>query len=215
MACGRPRPRGAASDVGYGLRRCDGFRVDSPEGRVGVVEEVRYASRCDRPDAIAVRAGLLGRLLLLVPVAEVAWIPPARERVVLHRSPRATATERPQDLRGRVQARGGRRAGRGPKASEPEPSAPKAKREVEAVFTRLTRRVGLRLGRGGEEKVTPDVEESAEPSAEEPAAEGQAGEERAAEEAPAEGAAEAAAAEEPAPEEVAAEEPPAEEQTTA
>jgi hypothetical protein len=142
----------------------------------------------------------------------VAWIPPAREQ---HRSPRPTATERTQDLRGRIQARGRRRAGTGAKASEPEPSAPKIQREVEAVFTRLTRRVGLRLGRGGEEKVTPDVEESAEPSAEEPSAEGQAGEEREAEEAPAEGAAEAAAAEEPAPEEVAADEPPAEEQTTA
>jgi hypothetical protein len=120
MACGRPRPSGTASDVGYWLRRCDGFRVDSPEGRVGVVEEVRYASRCDRPDAIAVRAGLLGRLLLVVPVAEVAWILPAREQVVLHRSPRATATERTQDLRGRIQARGPRRASRRPKASTPK-----------------------------------------------------------------------------------------------
>jgi len=164
---------------------------------------------------IAVRAGLLGRHLLIVPVAEVAWILPGREQVVLHRSPRSTATERPQDLRVRVQPRRRREASRRPNASEPEPSASKAQREVEAVIKWLTGRVGLRLGRGGEEKVTPEFEESAEPSAEEPSAEGQAEEERAAEEAPAGGAAEAAAAEQPAPEQAAAEEPPAEEQTTA
>ena len=102
MACGRPRPSGAATDVDYWLRRCDGFRVHSPEGRVGVVEEVRYASRCDRPDVIAVRAGLLGRLLLIVPVAAIAEILPREERIVLHGSPRATAPERLQDLGGRI-----------------------------------------------------------------------------------------------------------------
>jgi hypothetical protein len=218
MACGRPRPSGAATDVDYWLRRCQGFRVDSPEGRVGFVEEVRYASRCDRPDVIAVRAGLLGRLLLVVPVGEVAWILPEKEQVVLHRSPRPTATERLDDLPGQLQPGGGRRAGGS--SSEPGPSALKAQREVEAVFTRLTRGVARRIGRGGEEEVTPDVEESAEPSAEEPsaeepAAEEQAGEETAAEEAPAEGAAEAPSGEEQAPEEATAEEPPAEEQTTA
>jgi hypothetical protein len=213
MARGRPRPSGAARDVDYWLRRCDGFRVDSPEGRVGVVREVRYASRCDRPDVIAVRAGL-GRRLLIVPVGDVAWILPGQKQVVLHRSPRPRATERPHDLRGRVQPRGRRGASRRPKASELEPSASKAQQEVDAVIKWLTRRVGLRLGRGGEEKVTSDVEGSAEPSAEEPSAEGQVEEERVAEEAPAEGAAEAAAAEESAPEQ-AAEEAPAEEQTTA
>jgi hypothetical protein len=58
--------------------RPKGFRVDSPQGRVGFVEEVRYATRCDRPDVIAVRAGLLGRLLLILPVEEVAEILPER-----------------------------------------------------------------------------------------------------------------------------------------
>jgi hypothetical protein len=207
MAAGPQRRRGAASDFDYRLRRCQGFRVDSPEGRVGVVEEVRYRSRCDRPDLIAVRAGRLGRLLLIVPVGEVAEIVAESELVVLHRSPRPTATERLRDLPGRVQPGGGRGASRSSKASEPEPTASKAQWEVEAVFTRLLRRVGLRLRRGGEEEVTPDVEESAEPSAEEPSAEEQVGEEPAAEE-------EAAPAEEPVPEEPAAEEPAAEEQTT-
>jgi hypothetical protein len=217
MACGRPRPSGAATDADYWLRRCEGFRVDSPEGRVGFVKEVRYASRCDRPDAIAVRAGLLGRLLLIVPVAEVAWILPGSEQVVLHRSPRPTATERLENSPDQLQPGRRRKASRS--SSEPRPNALKAQREVEAVITRLTRRVARTIGRGGEEEVTPDFEESAEPSAEEPSAEEpaaaeQAGEEVAAEEVPAEAAAETVPGEELAPEEAAAEEAPAEEKTT-
>jgi hypothetical protein len=230
MACGPPRPSGAASDVDYWLRRCQGFRVDSPDGRVGVVEEVLYASRCDRPDVIAVRAGLLGRLLRIVPVAEVAWILPGREQVVLHRSPRPTATEHVENRPEQPRAGGAREASRS--SSEPDPNASRAQREVEAVITRLKGRVARRIGRGGEEEVTPDVEESAEPSAEEPSAQEpsaqepsahepsgeepsaeQAGEEPAAAEAPVEGAAETAPGEEPAPEE--AEKSPTEEQTTA
>jgi hypothetical protein len=53
MVAGPQRPNGAASNVDYWLRRCEGFHVDSPDGRVGFVEEVRYASRLDRPDVIA------------------------------------------------------------------------------------------------------------------------------------------------------------------
>jgi hypothetical protein len=64
---------------------------------------VRYASRCDRPDLIAVRVGLLGRLLLIFPVGEVAEILPREERIILPRSPRPTATERLRDWRERVQ----------------------------------------------------------------------------------------------------------------
>jgi hypothetical protein len=88
MATSFQRPRGAASNVDYWLRRCEGFRVDSPQGPVGFVEEVRYASRLDRPDVIAVRAGFLGRLLVIVPVGEIAEILPRHELTVLHRSPR-------------------------------------------------------------------------------------------------------------------------------
>jgi hypothetical protein len=215
MAAGPQRPRDAASNFDYWLRRCEGFRVDSPQGRVGFVEEVRYAPRCDRPDLIAVRVGLLGRLLLIVPVEEVAEILPSEERVVLHRSPRPTATERLRDWRERVQPG----APRGGANSEVEGVAAgtkriEAQREVEVVIERLTHRIGLRLGRGGEREMTPDVEASAEPSAEEPSAEEQAGEEPAAEEAPAETTAEAPTAE-PAPEEPAASEQRGEEETTA
>jgi hypothetical protein len=209
MAAGPQRPRDAASNFDYWLRRCEGFRVDAPQGRVGFVEEVRYASRCDRPDAIAVRVGLLGRLLLIVPVGEIAEILPREERILLHRSPRRTATERLRDWREAVQPG----ALRGGANSEVEGVATgtkriEAQREVEAVIERLRHRIGLRFGRGGEREMTPDVEASAEPSAEEPSAEEQAGEKPAAEATPAERAAEAVPAEEPA-----AEEPPVEEQS--
>jgi hypothetical protein len=214
MTAGPQRPKGAASNFDYWLRRCEGFRVDSPDGRVGFVEEVRYASRLDRPDVIAVRVGLLARLLLIVPVGEIAEISPGDERIVLHRSPRPTATERLRDRRERVQPAGRRAAssevtGVGAGATRIE-----ARKEVEAVIERLTRRIGLRFGKGGEREMTPDVEASAEPSAEEPSTEEpsteeQLEEEPAAEEAPAEAAAVAVPAEESV-----AEEPPVEEQTT-
>jgi hypothetical protein len=210
MAAGPQLPEGVAYGFDYWLRRCEGFRVDSPQGRVGFVEEVRYASRLDRPDLIAVRAGLLGRLLLIVPVGEIAEILASEERIVLHRSPRPTATERVQDLLGQVQAG----TGRGFANSEVECVGAgferiEAEKEVESVIRRLAHRVGLRLGRGGERKMTPDVEASAESSAEQPSAEEQAGEQAAAE-APAAETAEAMPAEEPAPEEPAAEEARAE-----
>jgi len=210
MAAGPHRPRGAVSDLGYWLRRCEGFRVESPQGRVGFVEEVRYATRCDRPDVIAVRAGLLGRLLLILPVGEVAEILPREELVVLQRSPRPSATEPSHNRRRHVQPGG---PGGAPTSEVESVGAGtqriEAQREVVAVINRLKRRMSLRRGRGGEEEMRPDVEESAEPSAEEQPAQEQAGEEPAAEEAPSEGAAEVAPAEEPA-----AEEPRAEEQTT-
>lgn len=91
-----------ASDFAYWLRRCEGFQVDSPHGRVGFVVELRFGSSLERPDAIAIRAGLLGRLLLIVPVEEIDEILPREERIVLRRSPRPTATERLRDLSRRL-----------------------------------------------------------------------------------------------------------------
>jgi len=39
----------------YWLCHSEGFAVVSPEGRLGYVDEVRFASGIDRPDAIAFR----------------------------------------------------------------------------------------------------------------------------------------------------------------
>jgi hypothetical protein len=70
--------------------------VDSSGCHVGLVETLRYApsTRWDRPTALAVHAGRLGDLLLIVPVAEVVRVVPEERRVVLRPSPRITGTER-------------------------------------------------------------------------------------------------------------------------
>ena len=73
-------------DLDYRLCRCEGFRVDSPRGRVGVVEEVRFRSRIDRPDVLAVRTGLVGGLVL-IPANEVDEVSLAEERVVIRHAP--------------------------------------------------------------------------------------------------------------------------------
>jgi PRC-barrel domain len=68
---------------GYWLRHCHGYRVDSRSGRIGIVEDVLYGAEHDRPAALAVRGGLLGRRLELVPVEEVDAIHPQRKRLVV------------------------------------------------------------------------------------------------------------------------------------
>ncbi len=80
-------PRPLAWDHDYWLCRCQGFRVDSPAGRVGRIEEVRFGSRLDRPDVLVVRGGRFGRHLLSVPVSEVEQVLPRQERLVLRAVP--------------------------------------------------------------------------------------------------------------------------------
>jgi hypothetical protein len=69
-------------DADYWLCRCEGFRVDSNRGRLGVVEEVRFSSRHDRPDWLAIRSGFFARNLSVVAVDDVAAIYP-REGLIL------------------------------------------------------------------------------------------------------------------------------------
>lgn len=70
------------------LTRCEGFRVDSPEGTIGIVEGLRFASRIDQPDLLEVRGGRFGRQLLLIPVEAVEAVSPDDERLVLRSAPR-------------------------------------------------------------------------------------------------------------------------------
>jgi hypothetical protein len=72
----------------YSLCRCEGFWVDSPTGRIGLVEGLRFRSRIDQPDLLEVRAGLLGRRQLLIPSDHVEDIIVAEERLVLRDTPR-------------------------------------------------------------------------------------------------------------------------------
>ena len=84
------RLRSGRSALGrdYWLCRCEGFWVDSPAGRIGLVEGVRFLSRIDQPDLLEVRAGLLGRQLLLIPSDQVEEIIFAEGRLVLRETPR-------------------------------------------------------------------------------------------------------------------------------
>ena len=90
--------RTPAFDLDYRLCRCEGFRVDSPRGCEGVVQEVHFCSRVDRPDALAVRTRLRRRLVL-IPVDEVAEIFLRDERVVLRRAPDRDENDLSRQLR--------------------------------------------------------------------------------------------------------------------
>jgi hypothetical protein len=68
---------------GYWLRHCHGFRVDSPRGRLGIVEDVLYGAEHDHPSALAVRGGLFGQRLELVPIETVDTVEPSSKRVAL------------------------------------------------------------------------------------------------------------------------------------
>jgi hypothetical protein len=79
-------------DRAYWLSHCEGFRVDTAGGRLGFVEELR-AGVDSHGDMLAVRAGLLGRRLVLVPATEVDFIVPRAERIWLHSPVRIHGSE--------------------------------------------------------------------------------------------------------------------------
>jgi hypothetical protein len=66
----------------YWLRTCEGFRVDSKNGRLGIVEEV-LLSPAKQPQALVMRTGLFRLRLELVPVDDVERVIPRRKRVLL------------------------------------------------------------------------------------------------------------------------------------
>jgi hypothetical protein len=66
----------------YWLHRCEGFRVDSPSGRIGHVTGIRFDSAA-KPELLEVRAGLLGRRLLLIPVGQIEEIRPEQKLIRL------------------------------------------------------------------------------------------------------------------------------------
>lgn len=83
----------AAVDDQYWLEHCEGFRVECDGGRLGFVEEVREPSTPFDRGVLGVRAGMLGRRLLLVPVEEVAYIVPRAEKIWLKSSARIAGSE--------------------------------------------------------------------------------------------------------------------------
>jgi hypothetical protein len=80
-------PRYLSWDHDYWLCRCEGFRVDAPNGLLGLVEAVRFGARLDRPDELLVRGGVLRNRTLVVPVSDVQEVVPRQQRLVLRRAP--------------------------------------------------------------------------------------------------------------------------------
>jgi hypothetical protein len=75
-----------ASNLDLWLMPCRGFRVESPEGHIGTLEDVFYAG--DRPRLLAVRSGVIARRLDLYPVEEITEVRFEQRRVLLRRFPR-------------------------------------------------------------------------------------------------------------------------------
>lgn len=69
-------------DRDYWLSHCEGFQVRSGRRRLGFVQEVLDGGR-----TLAVRGGLLGRRVVLVPVEGVFAIVPRATRIWLSSSP--------------------------------------------------------------------------------------------------------------------------------
>jgi hypothetical protein len=59
-------PRHSSLGIDYWLHRCEGFRVDSPVGRVGTVKGVRFEGSIEA-ELLEVRSGLLGHRHRLIP----------------------------------------------------------------------------------------------------------------------------------------------------
>jgi hypothetical protein len=79
------------------LRRCEGFRVDGPDGRIGYVRGgIRFGDSAD-PEALEVRAGLLGRRTLLIPAAAIVKAVPEERRLLLAASQRLLLSEQAEN----------------------------------------------------------------------------------------------------------------------
>jgi hypothetical protein len=70
------------------LAQAEGFVVEGSRGRLGVVEELRFHSRADRPDALIVRAGRLARRRLVIPVDAIEEILPRKKLIRLRYAPK-------------------------------------------------------------------------------------------------------------------------------
>jgi hypothetical protein len=74
----------------YWLSHSEGFPVEAPGGRVGIVEAV-LEREPGIVEALPVRAGVLGGKLLVVPAREVELVAPRRRQVLLGDSPEVGA----------------------------------------------------------------------------------------------------------------------------
>ena len=72
----------AIPNGGDWLVGCIGYVVEADAGRVGRLEAVRR-NGAGRPVALVVRAGMAGRLRLIVPIDDVAGVLTSSDRILL------------------------------------------------------------------------------------------------------------------------------------
>ena len=77
-------PRRTSLGRDYWLRRCEGFRAETPTRRLGRVAGVRYGAKTNQPELLELRAGFLGHRLLLVNVQEVVRVVPEQRRILVN-----------------------------------------------------------------------------------------------------------------------------------
>jgi hypothetical protein len=92
MALERAEHSRSSFGLDYWLRRCEGFRVDGPGGRIGRVCGVRFGTYA-QPEVLEVQAGLLGRRMFLIPASDVVEAVPEERRLVLVDRPRLLGSE--------------------------------------------------------------------------------------------------------------------------
>jgi hypothetical protein len=71
----------------YWLSRCEGWRVLSPEGRVGTVTRALYGSHVNLPDALLIQSGLFRRRTRTISIEQIDRLLPATESVILRPPP--------------------------------------------------------------------------------------------------------------------------------
>jgi hypothetical protein len=77
------------------LAGCEGFRVETPNRRLGNVVEIRRDPESRQPKRLVVHAGLFGLQRLDVPVDDIAGIVVSEEVIVLDRAPTEDAAVLP------------------------------------------------------------------------------------------------------------------------
>jgi hypothetical protein len=87
------RERTQPLDREYWLAHCEGYRLESPGGRVGLVEEVRGGEQ-GGTRSLAVLAGMRGQRRLVIPISEVDDIVPHARRIVLRPGANIAGSER-------------------------------------------------------------------------------------------------------------------------
>jgi hypothetical protein len=77
------------TDAGHSpidVRRCEGFAVNGPDGRIGTAVDVRVDPGTDLPTAMTVRTGLFIHRLVVIGCGEIVCIDADRRQITLRHS---------------------------------------------------------------------------------------------------------------------------------